>query len=273
MMCIAVASLSISDAIAKNLIGSYSSAEILFLRNAIALPIALLITLKMGGVASLCSYRPFAHLLRGALWLGATALFLTSMVHLTLAEATTLSFMAPVFITAISSCFLGERVAWHGWLPVTGGFVGVLIVTRPGTGAFQPASLLSVGSAFFHAFLLISARLVDPRESVWTLSLYLTGTSAILSGLIVPFVWSAPRVDDLLLFIGIALFGTVGQTLMTQAFRLSPAAVVAPIDYSALLWSISLGWLFWSEIPDLTTILGAIVVALSGILLISGAKT
>jgi len=112
---------------------------------------------------------------------------------------------------------------------------------------------------------MIGARFVDRRESVWTLLLYLTGTSALLSAFIVPFVWIPLRPEDIWQFIAIALFGTTGVTLMTQAFRLAPASLVAPLDYTALLWATVLGWAIWSEMPDAATFIGAGVIIASGV--------
>jgi drug/metabolite transporter (DMT)-like permease len=268
MMCAGVACLSVNDAIGKSLTANYSPVEILFLRNLIALPIALLIAWRMGGTAALRSYRPAAHLARGVIWLCAATLFFTGLRYLGLAEATALVFAAPVFVTALSALVLAEHVGWRRWLAVLVGFLGVLVVVRPGSSTFHAASLFPVATAFVYATLMISARWVDPRESVWTLMLYLVGAGALLSGLLSPFVWTAVRVEDLGLFFGIALFGTVGMTLITQAFRFAPAAVVAPFDYSALLWATVLGWLIWGEIPDLVTYIGAGIIIISGLLIV-----
>lgn len=267
-MCTGVACLSVNDAIAKVLTASYSPLQILFLRNVIALPVAALIAARVGGTEALLSHRPAAHLVRGVLWICATVLFFTSIMHLSLAEATALIFVAPLFITAISAMFLGEHVGWRRWMAVVAGFIGVLIVIQPGGAAFRPVSLLPVATAFVYALLMLSARWVDTRESVWTLLLYLTGTSALLSAFIVPFVWVTVRFDDLWLFFAIAVFGTAGMTMMTQAFRIAPAAVVAPLDYTALLWATGFGWLIWSEVPNTATFIGAAVIIASGIAVI-----
>lgn len=268
MMSVGVASLCVSDAIAKALTADYSPIQIIFIRNIIALPFAALIALKLGGRSALVSHRPLAHLLRGVLWLLAAGLFFTSFIYLGLAEATTLIFAMPVFVTAISALLLKEQVGWRRWTAVLAGFLGVLVVIRPGFGTFQAASLLPLTTAFFYALLMLSARWVDPRESVWTLMLYLVGAGALLSALLLPFVWVPPRFEDIWLFLGIALFGTAGITLMTQAFRFAPAAVVAPFDYTALLWATLLGWLLWEEIPDVATYVGAVIIIASGIYIV-----
>ena len=264
LMCAGITSLSVSDAIAKALTESYSPIQILFIRNFLALPFAILIALKMGGPSALSSYKPAAHLLRGVVWLLAAGLFFTGLKYLEIAEATALVFVAPVFITTISALFLKETVGWRRWLAVLAGFAGILIVVRPGAGTFQNASLLPIATAFFYAILMISARWVDPRESVWTLMLYLVGAGALLSAMIAPFAWSELQSEHTWLFICNTIFGTAGITLITQAFRFAPAATVAPFEYSALIWATLLGWLIWDEIPDLLTYVGAGVIILSG---------
>eukprot|EP00903_Cladosiphon_okamuranus_P001482 g1480.t1 len=268
LMSIGVASLCINDAIAKTLTEGYSPIQILFLRNIIALPFAILIALRFGGRGALITHRPVAHLLRGILWLIAATLFFTSFLYLGLAEATALIFVMPVFVTAISALVLREPTGWRRWLAVLIGFAGVLVIVRPGGETFQAASLLPVTTAFFYALLMLSARWVDPRESVWTMMLYLVGAGAVLSALVMPFVWVTPRLEDAALFLGLALFGTAGITLMTQAFRFAPAAVVAPFDYTALLWATLLGYMLWNEIPDAATYLGAAVIIASGIYIV-----
>ncbi|MEX0406477.1 DMT family transporter [Aquibium sp. LZ166] len=268
LMLAGVACLSVNDALAKSLTATYSPVQILFIRNVIALPFAFAIAYGMGGAAALRSRRPLAHLARGVLWLGAAVLFFTSIMHLKLAEATALIFAAPFFITVMSALVLGDHVGWRRWSAVIVGFVGVLIVVRPGGASFQPVSLLPVATAFLYALLMLSARWLDPRDSVWTLLLYLTGAGALVAALATPFVWREIQSEHLWLFFAISLFGTVGMTMMTQAFRLAPAALIAPLDYTALVWATAFGWLIWSEVPDTATFLGAAVIIASGVVVI-----
>ena len=268
LMCIGVGLLCVNDAIAKALTAAYSPAQVLFLRNIIALPFAILVVLRFDGRHALKSYRPAAHMLRGLIWLCAAMLFFTSLKYLALAEATALIFVAPVFITALSALVLKEQVGWRRWSAVLVGFAGVVIVLQPGGSTFQMASLLPVITALFYAVLMISARWVDPRESVWTLMLYLVRAGAVLAAVLMPFVWVPVRMADLWLFVGIAFFGTAGMTMMTQAFRFAPASVVAPFDYTALIWATLMGWLFWDEVPVFATYLGAAVIIASGIYIV-----
>ena len=267
-MCTAVAFLCVSDAIAKTLTADYSPLQILFLRNIIALPFSVLIAWKAGGRAALRSHRPAMHLFRGLIWIGAAGSFFTGLKYLGLAEATVLAFAAPVFITALAALVLKDPVGWRRWSAVLVGFVGVLVVVRPGFAAFQMVSLFPVATAVLYAVLMLSARFVDPRESVWTLMLYLVGAGTVVSALALPFVWVPVRPEDIGLFLGIAFFGTIGVTMLTQAFRLAPAATVAPLDYTALIWATLIGWLVWGEIPDLATYAGAAIIIASGVFII-----
>ena len=104
--------------------------------------------------------------------------------------------------------------------------------------------------------------------ATYLLLLYMTGTGAVLSLFLVPFVWTPVRPEDLYLFAAVAIFGSAGMTMMTQAFRLAPAVVVAPLDYTAIIWATALGWLFWNEIPDALTFVGAAVIIASGVFII-----
>lgn len=268
LMCIGVACLCVNDALAKELTTAYSPLQVLFLRNLIAFPFAVVVVLGVGGPAALRSYRPMAHVVRGLLWLSAAFLFFTSLTMLQLAEATALIFVAPMLITALSALLLKERVGWRRWSAVLVGFAGVLIVVRPGGSTFQLASLLPMITAFFYALLMIAARWVDPRESVWTMMLYLVGAGGLAAAALMPFVWVPVAWGDLWLFAGLAFFGTAGMTMMTQAFRFAPAAVVAPFDYTALIWATLLGYAFWGEVPDALTYVGAVVIIASGIFIV-----
>ena len=207
------------------------------------------------------------HFIRGFIWITATVLFFSSIHLMGLAEATAIAFVAPLFITAIAALFIAP-VGWRRWIAVVIGFVGVLVIVRPGAASFELVSLLPVATAFTYALLMLSARFVDTRESMWTLLLYLSATSAVLTGSIVTFFWTPIRAEDLWLFAAIAFFGTGGMTMITQAFRVAEAPTVAPFDYTALVWATGLGWFFWGETPDALTFVGAAIITASGIFII-----
>ncbi|MFG6584945.1 DMT family transporter [Sulfitobacter sp. 1A12779] len=264
LMCAGIACIAINDAFAKVLTEGYAPVQILFLRNILALPFALVVVLLLRGKTAVSSRRPLAHLLRGAFWTCAATFYFTGLKYLDLAEATALTFSAPIFIISLSSLFLGEHVGWRRGAAVIIGFVGVLIVVRPGSAAFQPAALFPVGTALFYALLMIGSRWVDPRESVWTVMLWLVGAGALISALFAPFYWTPVQYEDLWRFGAITVFGTAGMTLITQAFRFSEASTVANFEYTGLIWATLLGWLIWREVPDLATFVGTAVIVFSG---------
>lgn len=268
LMCAGIFSLSVNDAIAKWLTAGYEPLQIIFVRQVLALPMILAVVLILIGPSGLRSGNVKVHALRGLFLVGGACCFFIGLRHLPLAEATALIFAAPIFITALSVPLLGERVGLRRWSAVLVGFLGVLIVVRPGIGAFQPAALYVLGAALLYALIMLSARWIPAGDRFWTMVFYFTLFPAIFSGLLVALVWQPLQLADLPIFLAMAVAGTLGMTLISQAFRLAPAAIVAPFDYTGLLWASLFGWMVWQELPDLWTYLGAAVIAASGIYIV-----
>lgn len=268
VMCIGILCLGINDALAKWLTNFYPPIQIIFVRNLLAMPMITAIVLYTGGSRALRTQHLGIHALRGLLMVGGAYSFFRGLQVLPLAEATSLIFAAPIFITALSVPLLRESVGWRRWAAVIVGFLGVLIIVRPGAAAFQPAMLFVVGTAMFYALGMISARWIGRGEDVWTMMFYIVLFPLLFSGLMVPFVWEPLDIAHLALFLGLAVFGTLGMTLITQAFRLAPAAIVAPFEYTALIWATVLGWLVWGDIPGLWIYVGAAVIIASGIYIV-----
>jgi len=267
-MCGGAFCLVVNDAIAKWLVAYYEPLQVIFMRNLLAAPMIAAMVVSVGGWSALRTRHLRVHALRGLLLVAGAGSFFLSLRTLPLAEATALFFAAPIFITALSVPLLGERVGWRRWAAVVVGFAGVLIIVRPGAAAFQPASMLAVATALLYAIAMIATRWIGRGDSVWTMMLYLTLFPLLFSGLLVPLQWQTPALSHLPIFVGIAVFGTLGMTLISQAFRLAPAAVVAPFDYTALIWASVLGWLLWSEIPAIWAYAGTAVIVASGIYIV-----
>lgn len=269
VMCIGVFCLVVNDVMAKWLTAHYTPLQIIFVRNLLALPIIAAIAVSFAGRTALRSGHLRLHAVRGLLSVCAAYTFFSGLRLLPLAEATSLVFAAPIFITALSVPLLGEHVGWRRWSAVLAGFVGVLVIVRPGAATFQPASLLIVATAMFYALMMISARWIGRHENLWTMMFYVVLFPTLYSGLVVPFQWQTVHTPHLPLLLGMAVFGTLGVTLIGHAFRLGTAAVVAPFDYTALIWASLFGWLFWSEVPGLWTYAGAAIVMASGIYIVT----
>jgi len=267
-ICTGVAFLVMNDAAAKLLTDRYAPIQIVFLRNLIAVPIIATGILVVFGPAGLRSRHLRLHALRGLLMVVAAALFFTALAHLPLAEATALVFSAPIFITALSVPLLGERVGWRRWAAVLAGFVGVLVIVRPGSAAFQLAALLPVGTALGYALFMITARWIGRDERLWTMMLFAMLFPLVYSAAPALAVWTPVQPGDFALFGGLAVCGSLGLSLIGQAFRMAPAAIVAPFDYTALIWATGLGWLIWGDIPGTWTIAGAAIIMASGVFII-----
>lgn len=268
LMCLGVMGLVVNDALAKWLTAAYPPLQILVLRNLFALPMVVGVVLALGGRAALRTRSLKVHAWRGLLMTGGAFLFFSGLHALPLAEATALIFAAPLFITALSVPLLGEHVGLRRWSAVIVGFLGMLIVVRPGAATFQPASLYVVGTALTYALFMIAARRIDPREGAWTMTVYVVLFPLLFGGAAAAIAWQPVQLAHLPLFAGMAVFGTLGMMLITQAFRQAPAAVVAPFDYTALVWASLLGWLVWGEIPDGWTWAGAAVIVASGLYIV-----
>lgn len=257
--------LTLSDANAKWLGTTYNPLQILFLRALIALPFVTALAIWLGGRRVLRTDHPGLHLTRGAINVVSACCFYLGLRALPLAEATAIAFAAPLFVTALSVLILKERVDGRRWLAVLAGFAGVLIIVRPGTDAFQVATLLPLTTAFLYAVMMITARGISRGEGMLTTTFYIVAGQLVCSAVALPWVWHTPAVADLPYFAAVALFSTLGLALITQGFRIAPASVVAPFDYTGLIWATLLGWIFWREAPDAYAYLGALFIAGSGV--------
>jgi drug/metabolite transporter (DMT)-like permease len=260
--------LTISDAIAKWLGGTYSPIQILFMRSAIALPFVAAVVCLLGTRRALRTQHPGLHLLRGAINVVSATAFYTSLRYLPFAEATAISFAAPLCVTLLSVFLLKERVDAARWAAIAFGFVGVLLIVRPGTASFQPAALLPLVTAMLYAVMMTTARGIGAGEGMLTTGFYIVAAQLVCSAVALPWFWQAPQAAHWPFFAGVALFSTLGLTLITQAFRIAPASAIAPFDYTALVWATLLGWVFWSEVPDAFTYAGAAIIMAGGLALI-----
>ena len=256
------------DAAAKWLATGYPVAELVFFRSLFALPPILLLVWHGGGRAALRIRWGWGHLLRAVFALSAIFCFFTALRVMPLAEATSIAFAAPLFVTALSVPVLGEHVGPRRWAAVVVGFLGVLVMTRPGSAAFQPEALLVLGAALCYACAMLVTRRLARTETTPAITFY--GTLLLLAGSAIPlpFGWRVPEAEDMVVFVLMGLFGGATMYFMTQAYRYAPAAVVAPFDYTALIWATLFGWLIWHELPDSYVWAGAAIVIASGLYII-----
>jgi drug/metabolite transporter (DMT)-like permease len=268
LMLVGIAGFAVMDAIIKWLTADYSVTQVVALRSWFGLPLLCLFALYGGGLKALKTSRPFVHFGRYLLVLTLSFSFFWALSQMKLVDAIAITFAAPIFITALSVPLLKESVGLHRWLAIGAGFCGVLIMLRPGIGVFQWAALVVLGSAVVYALLMITTRAFKSTESTATLMLYPQLGMSLTGIVFAPFFWVTPSPGDLGLFALAGMFGSVGVMCLTNAFRLGPAALISPFEYSALIWATLLGFLLWDELPDTLTLVGAAIVIASGLYII-----
>jgi drug/metabolite transporter (DMT)-like permease len=254
-----------SDATSKYLSATLPSIEIAWIRF-LVFALVMLPAMLPGSpwYAMQTQLRGF-QVMRGAALLGSSLFFISGLRFLPIAEASATSFVSPLFVTALSIVFLGESVGLRRWLATAVGLVGVLIILRPGSGAFHPAALFSIVSALAWACTLIMTRVMSGTERAITTMAYSSITGLAILSVLVPFVWVTPSWHDIFFGVVIGVASTAGQWIVVLAFRYANASVLAPFSYTQLLWVSFLGFLIFGEVPDVWTVTGAAFIVASGL--------
>jgi len=268
LMCFAVVSFTISSTMVKGLGGGYPVSQIVFFRCLLAfLPLYIVIR-RGGGWQLLQTKRPWAHAFRVVV--GGLALFIGfyALTLMPLADYFAFTYAAPLFATMLSIPLLGEKVGIRRWTAVLVGFAGVLIMLRPGAQSLDYATLVAIAAAFTYALAIVAVRNLARTESSAATVFYFTLAGLILSAAVLPFEWRTPTSREWALLIGIGLASGFGQILMTDAYRLAPPAVIAPFDYTSMVWALILGYALFGEFPDWPMLIGAVVVIASGVYII-----
>lgn len=205
------------------------------------------------------------QIMRGATLLGSSLFFISGLKFLPIAEASATAFVSPLFVTALSIVFLSEKVGVRRWIATAVGLFGVLVILRPGSGAFHLAALFPIVSALSWAGTLIMTRMMSGSERAITTMTYSSIVGLWILSLLVPYVWVTPGWEPIVLGILIGVSSTAGQWIVVLAFRYADASVLAPFQYIQLLWVSIFGFLLFSEVPDIWTITGAAFIIGSGL--------
>ncbi|WP_293359987.1 DMT family transporter [Phenylobacterium sp.] len=244
--------------------------EIIFFRNLFAfVPLGLYIA-RTTGFSVLKTQRPFGHLIRATVGLTGMVCGFSAVQYLPLTEATALQFTSPLFMTALSALLLSEKVGRHRWAAVFVGFIGVLIMARPVPGEMNvPGVTLGILSALGAAGAMVAIRQISDTEKGPTIVFYFTLGGVVLGAVGSMFHWVTPDPMTLGLLIVAGLIGGVGQLFLTEALRQAPIGVIAPFDYTQLIWATGLGLVIWGELPHPLTLVGAVIVAGSGVYILN----
>ena len=261
----AVFCFAVVDVFAKWLGQDYPAVQIVFFRYAFGLVPVAFIVWRSGGLAGLRTRRLPLHVLRASLLFMALLLFFEALQHLPLADAIAVAFTAPLFVTALAGPLLGETIGARRWGAVVLGFVGALIMVQPGSTAFRPEALFVLGSALAFSLLVTLTRRMTRTETNVALLTYSTVFAGAWCVPFLPFVWQAPAAEDIRLFVLVGLIGGVAAFFVIQAYRHAPVSILAPFDYTALIWGALLGWLIWREQPGIEIWLGAAIVSAAGV--------
>ena len=261
----AIALFSIMDVMIKMLTSRYGTVQIYFFRSLLALIPAWFVLRSEGGLVALKTRRLGFHVLRSILAMSFLLCFFYALGLLPLADLYAITFAAPLFITALSVPMLGEHVGPRRWAAIGIGFVGVLVILRPGGEVFSIGGLIGLGSSLLFSFSMIFTRQLSRTESNGAIVTYFALTSSVLSGIVLPFGWVRPTIGDWALLVAVGLVGGVGQILITHAFRSAPVAIVSPFQYTSILWGLVLGYGFFGDLPDAIMLVGAAIVVASGL--------
>jgi len=256
------------DATAKWLLREHLLVLVIWARYAGQMLVVTPFAVAAGGPGVLHTRRLPLHLARSAMLLLATICFFGGLTYLPLAEATSISFLAPLFVVALSWPVLGERAPRARWASAIAGFVGVLIVLRPGSAVFHPAALLMIGMALADALYgLLTRKLADENPHTSLFYSALVGTVGV--SLALPFTAGAglPSLRDGALFLLLGLLAGLGHWFLIRAYARAPVALLTPFSYLKMLWATLYGWLLFGQLPDAISGLGMAVIVGSGLAL------
>ncbi|UDL88173.1 DMT family transporter [Mesorhizobium sp. PAMC28654] len=284
-LCLGVLVFSLQDPLVKAVSSTYPVTEVMAIRSVVALPILIFLVHADVGLRAIASKRIAMLTVRAFTQFASYTIYYLAIAALPLADAVALYFMAPLFIMALAGPYLGERVSWQTLATVLLGLVGVLVMLRPGAGLFDWAALLSLGSAALYGFSQLMARKIGDTESSTVMAFYQNGAylvgAAVVAGafhlagithavhpslefLVRPWLW--PTTSDFLKMASCGFIASAGMILLSQAYRLAPANRVATFEYTGILWSPLWGFLFFAEVPRLTTVMGAALIIGAGML-------
>jgi len=263
LVLLAVALFSVMDALSKLLAANYDSIEVVWGRYLATLGLIAPLLLRDRGALRTRAFS--LQLARGVCALGAGVFFIAGLARLPIADATAIAFAMPLLVTALSIPLLGERVGPRRWSAVAVGFIGVLIVVRPGSGAIGSAALLPLASAACWALSLVVTRHMRGRDKPLTTVFYSTIAGLALSSLALPFVWAPPSAGAWRLMLLMALFSAAAQYLLIAGLARGDASLLAPFSYSQMVWSMLTGFFIFHTAPSAWTWGGAVVIVGSGV--------
>lgn len=262
-MIAAALAFSLMGVLVKLASATLPSETIVFFRSLVGL-VALLPLIQRRGWTSLRTRRLGLHLSRGLSGLAAMICFFYAIAHIPLAEATLFVYSTPLFVPFIARIWLGEVVPRALWWAIGVGYLGLLLILKPGFALFTPVSLIALAAGLFAAFAMVCVRRLTRSEPSARIVFYFSLTCAVGSALLIPWRWPAPTGSLWLLLIAIGVLATAGQLLLTRAYAHAPASQIGPFSYATVVFAAAWGWIGFNELLDLYSLTGTALVVLAG---------
>jgi len=263
---------SLLDVIQKTLIIYYSVFQILFLKYFFTFFLSFFESKRKKNIKFYQTNNLKLQLLRSLLSLLESGFFILAFRYLSLADAHSIGALTPIVVVIFSFIFLKEKISPKIWIVIFIGFFGVLVVMRPGLSVFDPMSLIPLAAAFFLSLYQIVTRKVSEYDKNET-SLFYSGITGItLMGFVSLFFWENITINFFPLFIGVGIFYSFGFYFQIIALSKARASLIQPFHYTLIFWAIIFGYFFYGDIPDVFTVIGAIIIAISGIYIFKNNK-
>jgi S-adenosylmethionine uptake transporter len=263
---------AVNDALGKWLVTTFSVGQLLVLRSVGSFLVLGFILSKQGVGILFHLERVDLQILRVVLAIADTALFFAAVAYLPLADVLTFYMAGPIYVAALSHLFLGEKVGWRRWMAILVGFCGVIIALRPSSAAFSLPSLFAlVGSVCFACMLVLSRRLRGTSDTAlvtWQVA------ASLVFGLVIGLpAWKPMSGIELSAMLLLGVISCFAQLMVTRSLKLAPASVLAPMQYSILIWGIVFGYIFFNDVPDRAIIIGSGIIVLAGLFIFHRQKT
>lgn len=271
---------AVMSALVRQLGDTAPVGQMVFFRSAFAiLPVVIIYAIRGELASAVRTSRPFGQLGRGLLSVGGMFANFSALTRLPLADATAIAFASPLITVALAAVILKERVRIYRWSAVFVGFAGVIVMLIPhldighyaviGGAAAAAGSLFAITAAFCNAGAVIQTRWLTQSETTSSIVFYFSLVCAIAGALTLPFAWHSPTPRELVALIMLGVLGGFAHILLTESYRYAAASVVAPFDYTSMLWALLLGYWLFGELPDTLVYVGAAIVTGAGLFVIS----
>lgn len=255
------------DAVSKTLTMEYSVAQILWVRFGFFAAFATFLAWRHGGgiLPQFRTNRPVFQTARALLLVAEIGCFILGFRYLQLAESHSIGAVFPLVITALSAIWLGEQVGVRRWTAVGIGFIGMLVILRPGLAVFEVAALLPLAGAIMFAVYQVMTKLLSRTDGMVTILLYTGWVGFLAMSLFGPFDWTWPDAKGWALLVLAGLLGSIGHATVIKALEIAPASVLQPFNYTLLVWATGIGFVVFGDLPDLWTVIGATIIVASGL--------